>query len=183
MDHLGEKSEKRVTQLFQEVKRITFVPPPYLKTRALAELMERRQRARGLFFWRLTAAASTAMALVAVVWLTLAQNVIFMAVTGRPFVVKIEMEDLDTYRIAQAEIVLPEGLHFYSETIPELHDRRSLVVAWDRETTNGKLPFVIRTDQEGSKKVLVRFFDQNRAVVAERKLEINFVAPTARREG
>lgn len=183
MSHERNEKHERASDAILQLRKLSVDPPPYLKARVLSELSLLKSHKRGVRLWQWLAGASSALGAIAVVWLTLARTPVFMAVTDRPFVVKIEMEELETFRVASAEIVLPDGIHFYSQSFPELGQKRSLSVAWSAEASKGQLPFVIQGEQAGNKVVLVKFYDRDHNQVGERKLEIKFVSSPSKKEG
>jgi hypothetical protein len=170
-----QEHKRIVDQAFSEVRRIGMEPSPYLRTRVLAELRERNSRHKAVYLWKRVAAGCFGLAMAAVIWTSLSRTPAFEAVVHQPYVVRVEMAELQTEVIAGAEISLPDGVYFYSEAFPDLKEKRVLDLAWNASLKKPVLPFVINGDHKGLKEVKVKFFDKERKVVAERTLRIEFM--------
>lgn len=168
--------ENQVRDILKQAKDLKTGPSPFLATRVLAELKERRLNRR-LRFWKIFGVVSPAMslALLLLVWAQLdSQVTMYDAKVGSPYVVRIEMAELDPRKIAQAEIILPEGVHFFSEKYPEIREKRQLSLQWNGQFEQAHFPFVITGKRDGTKKVKVRFYGEDRKLIMEKDLNIRF---------
>jgi hypothetical protein len=171
---LGRLREERITA------------PAFLDTRVLARvqatLRERREGHRGLLFWKALALSSLLLA-VAIGSHDLIrghgeQIAHFNAPARKAMLVNVEVQPLETARIAYAEIDLPEGVGFYSTSHPELVTQRRLVLNWAaRDRAISRFPFAILSNVAGLKKVHVRFRDSDDNLVEERSYQIQFTGP------
>lgn len=163
-------------QALQSARQMDLQPSPYMRTRILAELRDRKSRKQAVSLWKRVAAGCFTMAVGALIWTSMfTGKASFEAVVNQPYVVRVEMTELKTELIAGAEISLPDGVYFYSESYPELKEKRSLDLAWNGSLERPVLPFVIHGEHKGRKEVKVKFFDRERNIVAERALRIEFL--------
>lgn len=171
---MEDVNTKKIESIFREANSAVIEPSPYLKTRVLARLREEKARSQ-VTRWKWVALFGSAfsMMLVAVVMLSLSESP-FIANVGKPVLVKVEMENIRTEDVAFAEIILPEGVYFYSSQFPEMNDRRSLTLDWDSKFASGRLPFVIKSNRAGSGEVLVLLKDRNQIVTGQKKVLIRF---------
>jgi hypothetical protein len=161
--------------LFNKARAISLEAPPYMQTRILAELRERQSRSWKLSLWRRLAVSCAAFGMGLLIWVSAFQSSgIFEAVALKPHVVRVEIKDLESELLAGAEISLPEGVSFYSEAFPELKEKRTLELAWEKGQ-KPFIPFVIQGDQTGIKEIKVKFLDSNRSVIAEKILKVRFM--------
>jgi hypothetical protein len=171
------EAQRIVAGAFAQARQMDLQPSPYMKTRILAELRDRKSRTSRVSLWKRVAASATAMMAIALIWMSTSKSTAFEAVVNQPYVVKVEMAELQTELIAGAEIALPDGVTFFSENYPELKEKRNLELAWNGNLKQSVLPFVINGGRKGLKEVKVRFFGADRKVVAERVLKIDFKTP------
>jgi hypothetical protein len=169
-----DENKRLVDLVFNEARQMDLHPSPYMKTRILAELRDRKSRKQSVNLWKRVAAGCFAMALGLLIWTSTMKSTAFEAVVNQPYVVRVEMAELQTELIAGAEIELPDGVYFYSEAYPELKEKRNLDLAWNGNLNKPVLPFVINGEHKGIKEVKVKFFDRERKVIAERALKIAF---------
>ncbi|MEQ1877154.1 MAG: hypothetical protein ABL958_10940 [Bdellovibrionia bacterium] len=173
----GSEAQRIAAAAFASARQMDLQPSPYMKTRILAELRDRKSRTQSVSLWKRVAVACSAMAAVALIWTSMSKSTAFEAVVNQPYVVKVEMAELQKELIATAEIALPDGVTFYSENYPELREKRNLELAWNGDLKQAVLPFVINGGHKGLKEVKVRFFSADKKVVAERVLKIDFRTP------
>jgi hypothetical protein len=95
-------------------------------------------------------------------------------VTGQPFLVKVELKDLDR-GTNFASIELPEGVYFYSEKFPEVRNERKLEFAF-QSIKSTQLPFVIHSDSKGEKEITLTFFDKEKKIITHKTIHIRFDA-------
>jgi hypothetical protein len=164
---------KIIQELFRKANPEIGGPTPYLKTRVLARLREQKSRSHA-FKWKWFAALSSASTLGLLAFFLLNSNPDFTARSGQPVLVKVELQNLNVTTVAYAEIELPEGVHFYSGKYPEMNGKRSLTLAWDSSFDQGKLPFVVKSDEAGSRKIHIFLKDGNNRVVGEKFVQIRF---------
>jgi hypothetical protein len=176
---VAAESQRIVDSAFNEARRIGMEPSPYLRTRILAELRERNSRKSTINLWRWVASGCFTMAMGLLIWTSVMKHPAFEAAVHQPYVVRVEMAELQTELIAGAEISLPDGVYFYSEAIPDLKEKRVLDLAWNARLNKPVLPFVIKGEGKGFRQVKVKFFNSAREVVAERTLTIEFKDKTS----
>jgi hypothetical protein len=164
-----------VEKAFNEARQMDLQPSPYMRTRILAELRERKSLYLTVALWKRLAGGSIALVLGLLIWTSTKKATGFEAVVNQPYAVRVEMAELQTELIAGAEISLPDGVYFYSEAYPELKEKRSLDLAWNGSLSQSVLPFVINGSEKGKKDVKIKFFDNQRKVIAERTLNIEFM--------
>ncbi|MCB0420076.1 MAG: hypothetical protein KDD61_03720 [Bdellovibrionales bacterium] len=168
--------EKNTENLLKLAKKFTPQPDVYMSTRVLAQVREKRLRKRQWGFALLSSVVGSL--LTAIVFLSI-QNlptkaVHFAALVDKPYVVRMEMDQLNNQNIFEAEIVLAQGLLFHSDEFSDLQEKQSLVFAWPKDFEGDVFPFVIKGTQEGIKPVKVRFFDEAGEVLEEREIKIRF---------
>ncbi len=169
-----ENEDQKIQALFKAANAEIGGPTPYLKTRVLAHMREKNSRV-SIWSWKGFAVLSTVTSLMlAVILFQKGGSSDFIAATGKPVLVKVELEQVQNSQIAYAEIVLPEGVNFYSAQFPELKDQRSLSLAWNESVQNAKLPFVIQSNLAGIQKIKVLMKDGNNNVLREKTIVISF---------
>ena len=90
-----------------------------------------------------------------------------MAKTGEAVAVKVEMEGAKSSEIAAAEVQLPDGVQFYSRNHPEWGRQHELTFALEASIENSRFPFVIQSNESGTKVVRIRFLDSDGHVAQE----------------
>lgn len=175
-DQKQNQRDADLDRLFGRVKDLAVEAPPFLATRVLARVRERRESSRKLRFWRyISLGLAGSFALVAVALLRpLAKEERFEAQVGKPHVVMVKVQDLQSYAVAKAEIELPDGVFFHSESFPAIREKRSLQLAWNQSAKRPFLPFVLEANTAGEKVVRMRFRDQAGKVLLERQVHIVF---------
>jgi hypothetical protein len=169
------EQENRIKALFEQARGLTYEPSPYLETRVLAELRERKHRHSSLLFWKQVALAASTACLALFIYVTFfTGNGAYNAQVNQAVAVRIELVKTLSSEIALAQIDLPEGVRFYSRRHPELQDQRQLTVAWESLKGKSHLPFVVKADTAGIRTVRVSFYDRNHVVVTTKTLKINF---------
>lgn len=101
------------------------------------------------------------------------------AYASRSIAIYMELDDQQDPSIAQARVSVPEGVSFVSKKNPEIAQQKSVVLGLKRPEAgqNTKFPFVIRSSDEGDKKLLIEFLDDKGKVVSSRDLSIHFLPP------
>lgn len=95
---------------------------------------------------------------------------------GRPVVVRMALEEDDDPKIAQARILLPSGVEFFSSRDSKLSTHREVTVALTRKTEgDATFPFVIKAPVPGYRDVDVQFLGADGELILKRTLSINFV--------
>ena len=162
-------------KVFDAAKKMELKAPPYLATRVMAEVRARQESRDPSRLWkRLSAALGVGLAVV------LAWNVALLGQNGKPFsatlgeVMVVRVETLKNFEIAQARILLPEGVEFSSQDFPEIRERRSLTLQWKKEFSGDVLPVLVRGTSAGERTVIVQFLDANQEIVSERRISIVF---------
>lgn len=168
--------EKQSQKLLKMSKDFSPEPNAYMATRVLAEVRKKRSRKSQWLFAGVSALVSSMATLTVVLVLNLGgqADVQFMAQVEKPYVVKLEVAHLQSKAVAEAEIVLAQGVLFHSEEYAELEEQRSLVFSWPKNYNKSVFPFVIKGSAAGEKPVTVRFYDQDGELVEERKIVIRF---------
>lgn len=160
------------------VKAASGIPEasPFLKTRVLAGVRERRESRRRVRRWKVLAAVSTAAAaglLAAMAVMLVRPGADFEAVSGQPYAVRVELEKGEGTGVQLARIRLPEGVEFYSAAFPQLRARRSLVVEWD-PSAGDKLPIVVAGRESGVKTIEIEFLNAKEERIGSREVRIRF---------
>lgn len=170
------QNNKKLEGMLEAARSTHVTTSPFFAARTLAEYRARQKDTFTLRVWKAVALTSLSLCFAFVVSLTMRHETStpYLAAVAKPYVVKIQMAEFQEYNIVEAEIELPEGVSFYSKSYPELKEKRSLRIAWDAQTEQSVLPFVIQGAASGQKLVKVRFFDSNNQAVSERELNIRF---------
>jgi hypothetical protein len=167
-------------KVFEAAKKLELKAPPHLATRVMAEVREREARRDPSRLWkRFSAALGVGLAAV------LAWNVAllnrsesnFTAPLGEVMVVRVET--LKNFEIAQARILLPDGVEFSSQDFPQIRERRSLTLQWKKEFSGDVLPVLVRGTSAGERTVIVQFLDLNQEIISERRISIHFKGGSA----
>jgi len=157
-------------------------PPSYLSTRVAAHVRELHEKDRQLGFWKWATGLTTLVLAITflAVWKMPSNNhEILIAKANEDWVVRItyaQSKQVRNSEVAYVEVLLPEGVHFSADGMPQLALEKSLTLAW---TPNGKLdylPIPIRAELAGVKQLRVRYLGANRETILEKSLEIDFRA-------
>jgi hypothetical protein len=163
---------------FDAIRSIPLEVDPFLETRVLAELRGRKSGRHSLLIWKRFAFGSSALTfsilLLSAVWLF--HDKTYEAFVNKPFVVRIELKNLDQTQIAKAEIELPDNVYFDVAQYPELKEQRTLSLHWTKRDSTEAFPFVLSATESGMKTVKVRFLSENNEVVATRVFNIRLKA-------
>ncbi len=159
-----------IKTVFNGLRQLPHEAEPYLETRVLAQLRERRKHGNSLVWWKRLAIGTSAFSALAVALLVVwfVRGTTYEAFVDQPFVVRIELKDLNQEKIAKARIELPPGVRFDIEQYPELKDAKTLTLHWTKQDSTGVFPFVLSATEAGLKTVKVKFFNAKDDVVAER---------------
>ncbi len=178
MNHEADdkKAQDRSRALFAAAREERIEAPLYLQTRVLARLKTQQDQTRRLLRWRM-------FSLALMIFLSLAsglflksrqENAPFVATVDRPMAVKIELASATDLKATGIEIMLPEGVSFYSETHTSLAEERSLQLTLDPSFAGGTLPIVIRSQSHGLKEIKIRFYGSEHELISEKSLTIQF---------
>lgn len=170
---LGEDGAEaaKVEDIFKEMRGLAPRPNPFLATRVLAIAKERKKAKRsplGLGFL-LGSASMAGLALLAFFLLTPGS---YNGVVGQQMAIWVDTRDVKKTEVAFVQIVLPNGVHFEADGMPELRELRQLTVAWSEETKS--LPFVIQSGEEGTRAVEIRYLNSKKEIVKNSTLKIRF---------
>lgn len=178
-DFPSQNEQQRLEGLFAQAAALPLEPPPFLATRVAAQAAAKLRDRRQLSFWRRLSAGLAACAAVAAVVVVVvvvgkrppASPETLAAVVNKPHVVMVKLQELPA--LASAEIELPDGVYFYSESIPGLKEKRELRLAWS-PGAKPYLPFVVKGETEGARQVTLRFRGAGGELLEERRIEIFF---------
>jgi len=170
--------EGKVRRILDPIREHSPEPHPYWKTRILARLEESTNQTRSAQIWKFSFAFSSVFGVVGILFAgyLLSNNnprtqVGFIAEVNKPYVLRVDLKELiNDAQIASAEIHLSDGLYFYSETYPDLGEKRSLRVAWEKERP--VLPFVLVGSEVGLKPVKIAFYNKDMQLVIEKEINI-----------
>jgi len=184
MRKLGDNQiQEDVKQVFEEIQKLPLEPRPYLETRVLSELHKKTLpipvSLPSLHFWKRLAITSSVLTVVALIVVSTRffPQATYEAFVGQPFVVRIELKNLNQTQIAKARIQLPEGVFFDLEDYPELKNTRTLTLRWSHLRNEEIFPFVLSARETGLKTVRVDFLDENSGIIAERIFHIQLKGP------
>jgi len=173
-DKHSSQDEKVLKDLFAQVKRAQIEPSPYMKTRVLAHWRESRT-SRGLMFWKMLSGVSlTAVLVLGFVSFQLMQQKKSDGVTQQAYVIHIDFNQGDREMVAQAEVELPEHVHFVSSN-KSIRDEKKLTLPVDvKALGRGKLPFVVASDVSGEQSIRVRLLNEKNELVREQVMKLRF---------
>lgn len=174
---MNHQQPKDLHALFERARRAPLDPPPYMGTRVVAALRSQSSKPK-VWFWQALSFSSLGLTLCLAWLLVRAPGTQFEAQVDNPYVVRVELNELTEQQYVEAEIVLPEGVEFYSKSHPELAQQRTIRLVWNQETGKPFLPFVIKGGKDGSKQILVKFFDHENRMISSRQIGIKFLAGT-----
>ncbi len=176
--------EQTSKDLMRPAAKLAVSAPPFLAQRILAQLETNKQQRKQVTWWRWAALLSPAVSLVLVLGLLnfnlstqdplSHEEANFTALTDRAYAVRVELEEVETIGAQRVQILLPEGVAFFSRDYPELAEKNSLELELDPSLNLEALPFVISSSHEGIKRVLIRFFDSDSNLVDEKSVSIHF---------
>jgi len=170
--------EALVKQALREVKSIGLASSPYLKTRVLAELRDRKQDSilSKIKLWKRIALVSTSLCLGLTLFSFYKQTPneqMLQASINIPYMVKLSINEFQG-KFESAEISVPDGVTFYSKSYPAIQKQRILELEWENSLGRSHLIFVVKGMELGEKKVKVKFYDSQGALISEKTLKIDF---------
>jgi len=149
--------------------------PPYLKTRVLAGLREKRKSRKSILLWRGAALFSTGFcAILLFVFVGTKTENILVAEVGTPQAIRLNLESDGEWAIAEVEIVLPNGVKFFSKRFPEMENHKSFRLAFKDIKKFKTIPFVVQVFETGQRTLLIRIYDSNGELKKTEELKINF---------
>ena len=161
--------------LYKELRREQIEAPPYIETQILSRLKERQNSRLSNRIWKFASVGLMALLLVVTGRLLfIGGDAGFKAEVEKPYVVRVELDEFKSSSFAEAEIVLPKGVYFYSKSLNELNKMQSLRLAWDDSFQGDFLPFVIKSNVEGRKLVKIKFYDAQNNVMKEKMVNLIF---------
>lgn len=167
--------EAQIQDLFAQVKTAKIEPSPYMKTRILARLRETQTQKQRLFLWKwLTGGAFVAALFLGVLSVRLYERTHQDGVVRESYVIQVDFNQTDLEKVAKAEVVLPEDVHFVSSKREIRAERRLKLPMTLKSAGRGKLPFVVTSTAPGEKKITVRLLDENNGLVREQVLKFQF---------
>lgn len=144
-------------------------PSPYFAARVAARAGS--GNSRELMVWRWVAALSVAavVALTSYIQFQPKQDLLY---TYEPYVIQVDFNESELKLADSAEIELPDGVSFVSknEAVKSLRSLR-LPVA---ERKDGKLPFVLVSEREGSMALQVRMYNADDELIQTKTLTLHF---------
>lgn len=163
------------TPMLLEARQVHVAAPPFLKTRVMAHIAETQGLQRKIWFWRALSSFAV-LALVVVVSLQYISKIPAPAnaLASQTYVIHVDFNETDKEIVAQAEIELPDGVHFVSKNPAAKELRRlKLPIAIDA-AGRAKLPFVLQSDRAGEKAIVLRLLDREDRLVRNQVLQFRF---------
>ena len=161
--------------LFKELRNEQIEAPPYIETQIMSRLKERQRSKLSTRIWKMASVGLMAVLMVVGGRLVyISGDASFKAEVEKPYVVRVELNEFKDSTFAEAEIILPEGVYFYSKSLNELNKMQSLRLAWDDSFKGDFLPFVIKSNVEGRKLVKIKFYDAKSNVMKEKMVNLVF---------
>lgn len=172
---LQKLESEQMRSLFSSVRAADIEPSPYLRTRVLAHLTDEFKQSNQLKFWKFFSAGSfVAMAMMGFYVMNTFNPSSTAASSQQAYVIHVDFNQNDLSHVAQAEVVLPDGVKFVTKN-GSIDSKKSLRLPIDiRSVGRGKLPFVVSSDSVGDKEILVRLLDENNQVVRDQVLKFKF---------
>src|SRR4051812_6657976 len=109
-----DQLEKQSKNAFSALRNSEISPSPFMKTRVLAKLNERRHASKEVLFWRWVSGLTLA-AFATVTFLHFKAPQVGAeshVVAMQPYVIHLDLGDTHSTGAVIAEIELPEGIHF-----------------------------------------------------------------------
>lgn len=169
-------SNEQSKAALQSLKSLSMEPSPFLKTRVLAQMRERKQEKVG-FFKKYFMHAGLATAFLFVITFSFLQNKTVMPTytTGQDYVIRMDIRPYKDSKIAYAEVVLGDGkVEFSSSKFSEISAQKKLTVSWENLVEKQFLPIVIKGMRAGQSKVVVNFYDSENNLVKSQDVNLNF---------
>lgn len=153
-------------------------PSPYLKSRILAVSDERLKEKDKTFIWKLTALISSAVT-IALLVVNLSQYVrkdqSNLARVNEPYVLHLTLSEADSSKVNKAEIILPEGVKFYSQKHGYLDGQRRMKLNLSAvHAGRVKLPFVVAAEKTGHKVILINLLDEDDKIIGQNSVKVTF---------
>ena len=128
-----------------------------------------------LRFWQFFSAGSFAvMLLIGFYAFNIQKTLGSDAVAKQAYVIHVEFDNEDLSRVAQAEVILPDDVHFVSSK-GIVHTAQNLKLPVQiKSAGRSKLPFVVASSVEGEQNIRVRLLDVNNVLVREQVLKFKF---------
>lgn len=168
---------KTSQDIFKQVKDIEIEPSVYMKPRILARLNEISPSRFSLFFWKMLGLSSSAVALGLALFVTIShylpsENPAFKALTHELLAVKIDVYQAES--VARMDIILPDGVQFYSEKFPQLNELSQLSLAVNEQMSLKGLPIVVKGQTEGVKRLTIHFYNAKHELIQTKTITIDF---------
>lgn len=177
MSHQNENNStdmNEIRAIFSEAAHIEDLSSPYLATRVLAQVASKNRESKRLLFWKVLSGFSLSVSLGLALFISQRPASNGIANVAQAYVIHVDFNQDDSLRVAQAEVELPEGVHFSSNR-PEVRALRSMKIPF-KVNAEGKykLPFVVASDLTGTQVLKVRLFDLENNLVKSKEMKIKF---------
>ncbi len=172
------EKDSNFEHLYKELRKEPIQAPDFVESQILARLRERQASRGRLVLWRFAAFALTILLVSLGIFQLQQSQDGFEVEVNKPYAVRVPLTELNVSEFAEAEIELPEGVYFYSKTMEDLNTMQSLRVAWDDSFDREFIPFVIKSNIEGTKEVLVKFYSEDNKVLSQKKVKLQFIRAT-----
>lgn len=174
-----QKQERQVKAIFGGVKPVA--PSSFFSARVVARFQARKADRKEAGFWRWIAAGSLTAALALTLYVRFQPKNENHLVAFEPYVIHVNLDEIDTQIAASAEVELPEGVSFVSknEEIKTLRSLR-LPISGAKEGRS-RLPFVVQSDRAGTLPLQVRIYDADDELIETKTMALEFVAKTPKK--
>jgi len=166
-----KKSEEQIDRLFDSIAGVQLDVSKGFGDRVLKEWGKRKPPARSRHWGYYAVPALIAVVLVLTHRFS---GQAFEAGVQQQVAIRLDIRSHVKEAQCNVRVQLPEGVHFYSKTNPEVQASSSLELPCDAQTASGTLPIVLEGTEEGIKKVSVRFLDPAQQEISRADFNIRF---------
>lgn len=172
----NNNEDKVVIDLFSIINNTETEPSPYMQARVLSKLQEDRVQLLKLRLWQTLAVIFFVTSISLTMYqMNFSKPKESLRYVGQSYVIHFEIKQAELLEATQAEVVLPDGVHFVSSK-GVLDNEKKLKLAVDiKKIGLSKLPFVFSADVKGEKEIRIRFLGQNNQLIHEHVLKYKFV--------
>lgn len=167
--------EKQSKTVFQGLPQVE--PSPFFAARVVARTQESSGLRKEVLFWRWVGALSVTAMICLTVYTNFAKNKVESSaalLAFKPYVINVDLDQSEILTAATAELILPEGLEFYSKN-QDVKSLRSLRLPMPSKQQGGRLPFVVVSSRSGSMPLKIHFYDQDGQLIQTKMMNVEFV--------
>lgn len=166
-----DSNELKIKEILGRLKPVE--PSPFFASRVVARAQDSEKSLSQLRFWKWFGTASFTVALAMAVFVKTRPQVDAL-VAFKPYVIHMDLNEIDMKQAASVEVELPEGVHFVSknEEIQAAHKLQLPLSAM--QPGRSRLPFVVLSERVGQLPLQIHIYNADDKLVQSKTMMLTF---------